>query len=348
MKLSAPERLRRFHAQFSGGDRVLLLINADPDAMAGALAVRRLLWRRVAATVIAHVNVIKRPDNLSMIRLLDIPLTPAQDVDPEQFQKTVVVDSQPDHGDAFARFRADAIIDHHPRGRAAEVPFADIRPEYGATSTILTEYIRAAKIKPSVKLATALILGIKTDTRNFERHAGIEDVKAFQFLFKYANATLIRKIEQADLRLDFLKYFRLGIETMRIRRNRGFVHLGRVLNPDVCVLVADFFMRVNPITWSVVSGMCDDTLVIVFRNDGIRKNAGLVAKKSFGQLGSAGGHASMARAEIPLSALKDRVDLTDDRAVLLWIMNRIEHKTDPPTDRPPPRDEPGTRTPTAS
>lgn len=339
MKLSAPERLRRFYAQFSGGDRVLILINADPDAMASALAVRRLLWRRVAATVITHINVIKRPDNLSMIRLLDIPLTPVQDVAPDHFQKTVIVDSQPDHGDAFARFRTDVIIDHHPRGRAADVPFSDIRPEYGANSTIITEYIRAAKIKPSVKLATALILGIKMDTHNFERHAGPEDVNAFQFLFKYANATLVRKIEQADLRLDFLKYFRLGIETMRIRRNRSFVHLGRVVNPDVCVLVADFFMRVNPITWSIVSGIYDNTLVIIFRNDGIRKNAGQVAKKSFCHLGSAGGHANMARAEIPLTALADRVDVSDDRAVLLWIMNRIEHKADALSDRPPPRDD---------
>jgi hypothetical protein len=33
MTLSAPEKLRRFYDQFSGHDHVLVVINADPDAI---------------------------------------------------------------------------------------------------------------------------------------------------------------------------------------------------------------------------------------------------------------------------------------------------------------------------
>ena len=33
-----------------------------------------------------------------------------------------------------------------------EAPFVDVRPDYGSTSTILTEYLRAASIKPSQTL----------------------------------------------------------------------------------------------------------------------------------------------------------------------------------------------------
>jgi nanoRNase/pAp phosphatase (c-di-AMP/oligoRNAs hydrolase) len=101
-----------------------------------------------------------------------------------------------------------------------------------------------------------------------------------------------------------------------------------VVNPDVCVLIADFFMRVDSVKWSIISGICEQKLIIVLRNDGIRKNAGNVAKRSFGQVGSAGGHKAMARAEVALLQLKDTVDYKDDKKLQRWIIRRIETRAD--------------------
>jgi len=325
MSPSASEKLRRFYDQFSSNDHVLILINADPDAIACAMAVKRLLWRKVAGITISNINVIKRPDNLAMIRLLGVNLVHVDEIGKNEFSKTVIVDSQPDHHESFARFRHDVIIDHHP-DTGVDAPFLDIRPKYGAAASIMTEYLRAAKIRPSAKLATGLFLGIKTDTDNFERKTQIEDVRAFQYLFKYANIHLTRKIEQAELRLDFLKYFKIALQNRHMRKGKVFVHLGTVANPDVCVLIADFFMRVNSVTWSIISGVYEKKLIVIFRNDGIRRDAGKVAQKSFGLFGSAGGHKSMARAEMPVADLKEHTDYKDDKKLLRWIINRIEKK----------------------
>lgn len=327
MPLSATERLRRFHDQFSNNDYVLILINADPDAIASSLAVSRLLWHKVAGTAIGHINEIKRPDNLAMIRLLGAKLTPARAIKREQYNRVVMVDSQPKHHEAFADFSPHVIIDHHP-DTGVKAPFLDIRPKYGATASIMTEYLRAAKIKPSVRLATGLFHAIKTDTSNFERKTLIEDVRAFQYLFRHANIYLARKIEQAELSLDFLKYYSIALQNMRLRKGRVYAHLGPVSTPDVCVLIADFFMRVNSVSWSVVSGIVDRKLIIILRNDGIRKNAGTIAAKGFGRMGSAGGHKSMARAEIKLEDLKALVDVRDDKKLTKWIINHIEHRAD--------------------
>jgi len=331
MSPSASEKLRRFYDQFSSNDCVLILINADPDAIACAMAVKRLLWRKVAGITISNINVIKRPDNLAMIRLLGVNLVHVDEIDENEFSKTVIVDSQPDHNESFARFRHDVIIDHHP-DTGVDAPFLDIRPNYGAATSIMTEYLRAAKIKPSTKLATGMFLAIKTDTANFEQQTQIEDIKAFQFLFKFANIHLARKIEQAELRLDFLKYFKIALQNRLMHKGKVFVHLGTVVNPDVCVLIADFFMRVNSVTWSIISGVYEKKLIIIFRNDGIRRNAGKVAQKSFGLFGSAGGHKSMARAEMPVADLKEHTDYKDDKKLLRWIINRIERKADKKND----------------
>ena len=325
MTLSAAEKLRRFYDQFSGEDNVLIVINADPDAIASAMAVKRLLWRKVSGVTISNINIIKRPDNIAMIRLLGVELVPIKDIVKDRFTRFVIVDSQPDHNEIFAEFPPDVVIDHHPE-TDVHANFSDIRPKYGATASIMTEYIRAAKIKPSAKLSTGLFYAIKTDTYNFERQTLIEDVRAFQFLYRYANIHLARKIEQSEIRLDFLKYFKTALHSKRLRKGRVFVYLGPVVNTDVCVIIADFFMRIVSVTWSIVCGTCEKKLIVILRNDGIRKNAGKVAKESFGQFGSAGGHKNMARAEIALSDLTDQVDWRDEKKLLAWLINRVEKR----------------------
>lgn len=340
MALSAQEKLRRFYSVFKGDDQVLILINADPDAIASAMGVKRLLWRKVSGIAVAHINVIKRPDNLTMIRLLGIQLVHVDKIDLARFNRIILLDSQPDHNKAFARFTPDVIIDHHPV-TACTAAYLDVRPTYGATATIITEYLRAAAIKPSVKLATGLFHAIKTDTSDFERPAFVEDIRAFQFLYQYANIHLAKKIEQDEIRLDFLKYFRIALENMRIRKGRLFAYLGPVISPDICVLIADFFMRVQQIDYSIVSGIFDGVLVIIFRNDGLRVNAGKLAKQSFGQFGSAGGHKSMARAEINVAKLPEEIPAWNSKVLFKWIVDQIETRKGKKTLREKKKSPPG-------
>ncbi|PID78244.1 MAG: phosphoesterase [Deltaproteobacteria bacterium] len=326
MTLSNFERVKKFYSNFNGDDQVLVIINADPDAMSSAMAVKRLLWRKVASTKISCINRVKRSDNLAMIRLLGIKMIYVDEIDKSRFNKIVMVDSQPGHSEKFNEFKPDVIIDHHPDENFGAA-YSDIRPEYGATATMLTEYLKAAKIKPSVKLATALYYGIKTDTSNFQRKTLLEDIKAFQYLFKFANIQLEKRIEQAEIPLGFLKYYEKAFNLRVMKGNRLYVHLGEVPTPDICVQIADFFMNVDKVNWTIVSGNYDEKVIVIIRNDGIRKNAGKVADSSFGEYGSAGGHRGMARAEIPYESIEDSVSPRNQRKLELWIRKHIEIRT---------------------
>jgi len=297
--------LQRLYQLFSHEDRLLILIDADPDSMASAWALKRLLWRRLSHIVISHIRPITRPQNERMVRLLGIPSLPLERVHPEEFNRKAIVDSQPSHHANFKGHTYDVIIDHHPLLPDSTARLVDIRPEYGATSTILTEYLRAARIKPSIRLATALYYGIKTDTSNFERPAIEADVRAFHYLFSYIRKPLVRRLEFAELKLDMLPYYQTALRRYRVRGNRLYTFLGNVNTPDILVILADSFLRVEEISWTIVGGIYEDRLIVIFRNDGLRKNAGRLAVKAFGKLGSAGGHATNARAEVPLANLKD-------------------------------------------
>lgn len=327
MTLSNKERLRRFYDQFHGDDHVLVPIVADPDAIASAMAVKRLLWRKVAGVTIANLNVVERMDNLVLIRLIGAAMTPLQKVDPKRFNRVVLVDAQPDHHELLSGLKPAVIIDHHPVSPSSQAPYMDIRPKYGATATILIEYLRTSKIKPPTRLATALYIAIKTDTSNFERHTVLEDLQAFQFVFRHSNIALTRRIESAEIRLDFLKYFKRALNEMHLSKGRAFVHLGPVSNPDVCVQIADFLLHIDSVNWSIVSGIHQRKLVVIFRNDGIRKDAGATAKARLGRWGAAGGHKSAARAELPLAALVTDVNVKEGPKLARWIVQRIEKGT---------------------
>lgn len=289
-------------------DRWLILMNADPDALASAMALRRIMARRVDAVDVAQVNEITRPDNLTMIKSLRIParrLTPNLAI---QYDRFALVDSQPHHHRAFQDFDFSIVLDHHPlmEGSPVQAEFMDIRPTYGATSSLLTEYLQGLRIRPGEFLATALLYGIKTDTQSFVRRFTDMDVRAFRHLSRFANQSLLRKISRSEFRLEWLKYFSLAFRKLHVAGDCLHVFMGSMDSPDILVILADFFLRVYGISWTATCGVCGENLVLIFRGDGLHKDMGQTASSLFGDMGSAGGHATMARAEIPLEKIGDQ------------------------------------------
>jgi nanoRNase/pAp phosphatase (c-di-AMP/oligoRNAs hydrolase) len=320
---STRAKLNELMELFSPEDTLLILIKPDPDSIASNLALKTLLLKSIKYATTGYVGEITRQENRALVKLLNIPMQRIEEIDLAEFNRTAILDGQPTHFDLFQDHHFDVIIDHHPITKGYDASFTDIRPTYGSTSTIMTEYLNAARIKPSTRLSTALLYGIKTDTNNFERDTRPEDVWAFRYLFPRANKNVLQKIELSELSPEILNYFKMAFDRMNILRDKIFVHMGKIGNPDVCVQLADFLMRVNNISWTVISSVADDNLVIILRSDGYRKNAGKMASKLFGDLGSAGGHRSSARAEIPLSNLRKRIRGFTEEAIEKWIIRRI-------------------------
>jgi nanoRNase/pAp phosphatase (c-di-AMP/oligoRNAs hydrolase) len=306
--MSTAEKSKRLQEVASAEDTLAILINADPDAIASALALKRFFWRKVRKTLIYHVNPIQRADNLAFIKLLKIELKRIRYLKPTKITKWALVDSQPHHHELFMERKFDIIIDHHPLGPSTKGAFVDVKETYGANSTVMTEYLRAAKIRPSPKLATALFYGIKTDTDNFVRGSLPNDIKAFRYLYELANMNIIKKIESSEMTKKTLASYQTAMEKLVFLKDIAFVHLDEVDNPDTLVIIADFFMKLAEVTWSIVSGVYDKKLVIILRNAGFRSDAGKTAQKLFGRWGGvAGGHKTAARAEIPLDEISKEI-----------------------------------------
>jgi len=300
---SNKERVSYFLKLFNKEDKVLVLIWADPDALACAMALRRILQNRVEKIDISNINEIVRLNNQVMVDILKIPLIKYSKELLESYNKFILVDSQPSHREEFKNIKFTAVIDHHPPTDDWEADYVDIRPNYGAASTILFEYLKTLKIKPSVYLATALVYGIKVDTDNFGSSANPQDVTAFQKLYKRMNRYLLNKMEGYHIRRSELKYFKIALDQLKFQKNRIFSYIGKVLNTDILVVIADFLTKIYNTSWVFVGGEYKKTLVIIIRCDGYRKDAGKLATRLFKNIGLAGGRKEKARAEIPFSNL---------------------------------------------
>jgi nanoRNase/pAp phosphatase (c-di-AMP/oligoRNAs hydrolase) len=304
--ISFAKKYSRLLETVNPSDTLAILINADPDSIASALALKRIFWKNAHRIEIYRINSIKRADNLAFVKFLDVELNHIRLLKPSLIQKWALVDSQPHHHESFMNHQYNIIIDHHPISKSVSADFLDIREDYGANSSIMTEYIKVGKIKPSPKLATALFYGIKTDTHNFVRATVPNDMNAFKYLYPFVRMGIITKIESSEMTRGMLSKYRLALEKIVFIKDIAFVHMERVDNPDLLVQIADFFMKIAEIQWSIVSGVYKNNLVVILRNAGFSGNAGKTARKAFGRWkGSAGGHRHAARAEIPLEHILD-------------------------------------------
>jgi nanoRNase/pAp phosphatase (c-di-AMP/oligoRNAs hydrolase) len=301
--ISSVERYRRLMGVVDVKDILAVVINADPDAMASALALRRLFWHKTRKIHIYRINRIERADNLAFAMLLDFRHDHIRSLKKERITKWALLDSQPSHHKVFGNYSFDIIIDHHPVSPNLESDFIDIREEYGATSSIMTEYIKAANIKPSPRLATALFYGIKSDTNNFVRQTVTSDIIAFRYLYDFTNMNIINKLESSEMTKKMLPSLKKAIENLVQIDDMAVVPMENINHPDTLVVLADFFLKLAEFSLCIVSGIFQENLIIIFRNAGFRKNVGKLASKMFGNMGSAGGHRNAARAEIPVESI---------------------------------------------
>ena len=307
---------------------ILLQHDPDPDAIGSALALRELLGRNRITTPIVTFGEVTRPENLAMIRFLDIQIDRITYEDlHKDGARLALVDVQPPYFDQPLG-RVDLVVDHHPKRAAFKARFADLRTDYGATSTIFTEYLRAIGMEPSQRLATALLYGIKTDTLFLERGSILADLSAFTFLYPFANKAMITRIERPALPREDLEALGRALSRLQLDNGVAVIHMGEINREDVIPQMAEFCLNIEGVEWGVVSGLVKDRVVISVRNVGYVKSAGDIMKKLYDDIGSAGGHRAMAKAVIPLDRFKERYGEVSEKvirdAVVPMIIEREE------------------------
>jgi nanoRNase/pAp phosphatase (c-di-AMP/oligoRNAs hydrolase) len=294
-------------AELLRGARSLLVVmqdNPDPDSIASAVALRKIA-NALGETQcsIVHGGRIGRGENRALVQYLRLNLRLCSEVDFAKFDLVAMVDTQPGTGNNCVPegVTPDIVIDHHPFRRASKAAaVADVRSKYGATSTILVEYLIELGIPPDMALATALLFGIRSDTQDLGREAVRADIDAIDFLFPLANHRMLGEIQRGSVERPYFAMLTKALENARVYGRSIITTLDTIDNPDMIGEVADLLLRDEDIIWTMCSGLYQGRLLISIRSLDENGRADKIVRSVVARKGAGGGHHSYAGGQIPL------------------------------------------------
>lgn len=300
----------------------------DPDCIASALAMQSIANHFGLSASIYYGGELGHTQNRVMVNVLNISThkLDAAEADEETRRSTceimdrsyiVLVDvsnfgKQP--CEAISSFvskdrEPDIVIDHHDLNPKLSCLY--IRKPFGSCSTIMYELLREHQVPISKMLATALYLGISTDTSNlqaegvvnedrevFEELKSLIDPESYERILNYPRSTAI---------LDMRRRVYNTIETSSSLAvaNAGIISTNqRSLIAELC----DELLQVETIETAVVMAIVDEGLkgekylVASFRSGVLALNMQDFISKTFGKK-FGGGRKGAGGARIPIEPM---------------------------------------------
>lgn len=276
--------------------------NPDPDALAAAMGLGRLLEHQLGVAVtLAQGGIVGRAQNRAMVDNLKLPLTPVEGLDPDAFDIIALVDSQPETGNNSLPpgHRIDVVIDHHPpRPGSARAPWRDIRPQLGATSTIVFDYLRARGVPIDAPLATAFFFALRTETRDLGREATDDERRVYLELVPLVDHGLLYRMTHPKVPRAHFAALDRALRSAELHGDLVAVNLGVLGYPDLVAEIADLLLSYEGARFVLCMGQYDDYGYLSLRAEADQARAGSVMRHVVGNDGAAGGHGTMAGARL--------------------------------------------------
>jgi nanoRNase/pAp phosphatase (c-di-AMP/oligoRNAs hydrolase) len=301
---------QRLFALLAGWEGTLGIIthkNPDPDAISSAVALAEIAKQangKTLTTRIFYEGNIGHQENRTFVNLLDIKMEHLTADALAKCTYLALVDcSGPGaNNDIPPQTKVSIVIDHHKEGRhsSTQSAFSDIRPGVGATASILTQYLQDLDVPVDKRVATALLYGIRTDTKEFKRNVTPQDLGYAGFLLPLTDADLLDKIMSPSMSQETLDVIGKAIHERRVQSGYLFANVGYVMNRDALPQAADLLITLEGVNTALVYGITDTAIIISARNRDIRLHIGNALSEAFGEIGDAGGHPNMAAATLPL------------------------------------------------
>jgi nanoRNase/pAp phosphatase (c-di-AMP/oligoRNAs hydrolase) len=311
------ERLSQLLDAVDGADRLLVLThdNPDPDALAAAASLAFLVREEgKIATTVVFGGIVGRAENRALIQEMGLEFRGAEALEEASAAPVALVDTQPRAGNnSLPPGRiASIVLDHHPRrSETTAATFEDVRPEYGASCSLLVEYLRAAGLEPGSQLATALFYGIQSETMDLGRETSPADIEASMYLYPRSDPEAISRIRHARVPAGYFRSMHDALASARRHGGVVTIPLGVLPYPDMVAEMADLFMKMAGVEWAIASGRHRDTLLLSVRTYDASAHAGELVQEAVGDRGSAGGHGTLAGGQVDVRQLSD-----DDVAAL--------------------------------
>jgi nanoRNase/pAp phosphatase (c-di-AMP/oligoRNAs hydrolase) len=328
------------------GHRSLLIYthdNPDPDALAAALGLQRLAEHELELTAtLTYGGIVGRAQNRAMVENLKMPLTPVERIDLGQFDTIALVDSQPETGNNSLPpgHRIDIVIDHHPlRPGSARAGWCDIRPDLGATSTIVYEYLRSRAVPIDAPLATAFFFALRTETRDLGRESTDAERTAYLSLVPMVDHSLLYRMTHPKVPRAHFAALDRALRSALVFGDVVAVNLGALGYPDLVAEIADLLLSYEGARFVLCMGQYEESPYLSLRTEADNARAGSMMRQVVGNDGAAGGHGTMAGARLFTRVASEAQLAVAFKDMVQRLLTAIGHAAtpgDPLLSLPPP------------
>lgn len=297
---------------------VLMHPNPDPDAMSCALAAGRLASRAGSDPALYYPGQIRHQENRAFQTVLDLDFNRIESASQIEEDDVVLVDHNEARGFPGAEgIDPIAVVDHHP-GSGEGDSYTDVRTDYGACATIFAEYFDSLDwrlIDPDEEeipeteddhvdpeVATGLLYGIHSDTKQFTKGCSPAEFEAAEYLYGGIDEDMMDRIANPQVDAEVLDIKARAITDREIRNAFAVSDVGEVSNVDAIPQAADELLRLEGVTAVVVMGQKGDSLHLSGRSRDDRVHMGKVLEEVVDDIpmGSAGGHARMGGGQLSI------------------------------------------------
>ena len=313
--------LPRLWQVLRGIDRLAVVAHdsPDPDAIASGVALARLAADAGCEAEVCYYGEISHQENRAFVNALELDL---RNLDPagelSGFDGIALVDhAHPGVNDQLpAETSVDIVVDHHPPREPVEADFVDLRTGVGATSTLLVEYLDRYGQEIDTAVATALLFGIHIDTDGFKRGVSAQDFEAAAQLVDIADLETLERIESPSIDRGTFDVLARAIDSRRVKDDVVLSFVGSIQARDVLPQAADRLLYLNGVTTTLVYGIVDGTVHVSARSRASGLDLGETVRDAFGELGTAGGHADMAGAQLELGVFAESAESESTAALV--------------------------------
>jgi nanoRNase/pAp phosphatase (c-di-AMP/oligoRNAs hydrolase) len=300
-------RARRLLKALAGKKTILVTthMHPDPDALASSMALRELLARRLkdARIDLSIKGQIGGGINSAFTRNAQLTVVPWDDAALTRYDAIILLDVQP----AFAysplpqNVTPTAVIDHHrAQGRKPQCQFCDVRPEVGATSSIVFSYFMELEEQIDPDLGATLIYGIETDLAGAAGMPNELDNLALSNLTLLADTRKLYQMRFVDLPQSyFVSYFE-ALSSAVYYDTVMLAQLGQIDSLEKPAVVADFLLRFEKVQWVLVTALNNGRLMLSLRTSSPRHSAADIMQRLVRRVGEGGGHRTKAGGSIKL------------------------------------------------
>ncbi len=267
----------------------------DPDAIASAFGLQKLLEHFGISAVICYDGTAEKLSAQSMLHNFGITMVPAAELtDMTETDKIVTIDGQK-YNTNLTDLVGDevACIDHHPTVIPCEYLYKDVRMT-GACASLIAAYFFENGIPMEQNVASALVYGIKMDTADFSRGVTQFDVEMYAKLFPLADNDLLDRMKINTMEFADLKAYGSAIENILVFGNVGYAYIPFHCPDGLIAMISDFILALDIIEFSVIYAVRGDGYKFSVRSELPELHAGKIIQKALSEVGSGGGHARMA------------------------------------------------------